>query len=80
MQIHDAPQKGHHKIIEFYNVRAAEGAARALNRSDLAGKKIKLETGRLSGARRYVIEMWILLFILIFHQQYFLYYFRSLRI
>jgi hypothetical protein len=57
LQIHDAPQKGHHKIIEFYDVRAAEGAARALNRSDLAGKKIKLETGRLSGARRYVIEM-----------------------
>ncbi|PWZ53857.1 Protein MEI2-like 4 [Zea mays] len=43
---------GHHKIIEFYDVRAAEGAARALNRSDLAGKKIKLEIGRLSGARR----------------------------
>ena len=57
MQIRDAPQKDHHKIIEFYDVRAAEGAARALNRSDLAGKKIKLETGRLSGARRYVIEM-----------------------
>ncbi|AQK71257.1 protein MEI2-like 1 isoform X1 [Zea mays] len=51
-EIRDAPQKGHHKIIEFYDVRAAEGAARALNRSDLAGKKIKLETGRLSGARR----------------------------
>ncbi|ONM27644.1 Protein MEI2-like 1 [Zea mays] len=51
-EIHDAPQKGHHKIIEFYDVRAAEGAARALNRSDLAGKKIKLETGHLSGARR----------------------------
>uniref|UniRef100_A0A804U6H5 RRM domain-containing protein n=1 Tax=Zea mays TaxID=4577 RepID=A0A804U6H5_MAIZE len=45
-------KEGHHKIIEFYDVRAAEGAARALNRSDLAGKKIKLETGRLSGARR----------------------------
>ncbi|PWZ20771.1 Protein MEI2-like 4 [Zea mays] len=51
-EIHDAPQKGHHKIIEFYDVKAAEGAARALNRSDLAGKKIKLETDRLSGARR----------------------------
>ncbi|AQK64244.1 hypothetical protein ZEAMMB73_Zm00001d013726 [Zea mays] len=49
--------KGHHKIIEFYDVRAAEGAARALNRSDLAGKKIKLETGRLSGARRCVDDI-----------------------
>ena len=80
MQIRDAPQKGHLKIIEFYDVRAAEGAVRALNRSDLAGKKIKLETGRLSAARRYVFQMLILLSILVFHQQYFLYYFWTLRI
>jgi RNA recognition motif-containing protein len=51
-EIRDAPQKGHHKIIEFYDVRAAEAAVRALNRSDLAGKKIKLETSRLGGTRR----------------------------
>ncbi|CAD6244401.1 unnamed protein product [Miscanthus lutarioriparius] len=56
-EIRDAPQKGHHKIIEFYDVRAAEGAVRALNRSDLAGKKIKLETGRLSAARRLTQHM-----------------------
>ncbi|RCV06570.1 hypothetical protein SETIT_1G173300v2 [Setaria italica] len=51
-EIRDAPQKGHHKIIEFYDVRAAEAAVRALSRSDLAGKKIKLETSRLGGTRR----------------------------
>jgi len=56
-EIRDAPQKGHHKIIEFYDVRAAESAVRALNRSDLAGKKIKLETGRLSAARRLTQHM-----------------------
>jgi len=56
LQIRDAPQKGHHKIIEFYDVRAAEAAVRAL-RSDLAGKKIKLETSRLGGTRRYVFGM-----------------------
>lgn len=54
MQIRDAPQKGCHKIIEFYDVRAAEAAVRALNRSDPAVKKINLETSRLGGTRRYV--------------------------
>jgi hypothetical protein len=54
MQIRDTLQKGNHKIIEFYDVRVAEAAVRALNRSDLAGKKINLETSSLSGTRRYV--------------------------
>nr|CAB3446712.1 unnamed protein product [Digitaria exilis] len=51
-EIRDAPQKGCHKIIEFYDVRAAEAAVRALNRSDPAVKKINLETSRLGGTRR----------------------------
>uniref|UniRef100_A0A0D9VGE0 RRM domain-containing protein n=1 Tax=Leersia perrieri TaxID=77586 RepID=A0A0D9VGE0_9ORYZ len=51
-EIRDTPQKGHHKIIEFYDVRAAEAALRALNRNDIAGKKIKLETSRLGATRR----------------------------
>ncbi|XP_042438039.1 protein MEI2-like 4 [Zingiber officinale] len=37
------PHKHHQKFIEFYDVRAAEAALHALNRSDFAGKKIKLE-------------------------------------
>ncbi|XP_062219161.1 protein MEI2-like 4 isoform X2 [Phragmites australis] len=56
-EIQDTPQKGNHKIIEFYDVRAAEAAVRALNRSDLAGKKIKLETSRLGGTRRLMQHM-----------------------
>ncbi|KAJ1279312.1 hypothetical protein BS78_04G145600 [Paspalum vaginatum] len=56
-EIRDAPQKGHHKIIEFYDVRAAEAAVRALNRSDLAAKKIKLVTNRLGGTRRLTQHM-----------------------
>ncbi|KAL5668302.1 hypothetical protein ACJX0J_020523, partial [Zea mays] len=56
-EIRDAPQKGHHKVIEFYDVRAAEGAVRALNRSDLAGKKINLGTVGLSGVRRLTQHM-----------------------
>jgi RNA recognition motif-containing protein len=35
----------HLKFIEFYDVRAAEAALRALNRIEIAGKQIKLEPG-----------------------------------
>mgnify|MGYP002775179726 FL=1 len=52
LQIRETPHKRHHKFIEFYDVRAAEGALRALNRSDIAGKRIKLEPSRPGGARR----------------------------
>jgi len=34
-----------HKFIEFYDVRAAEAALRALNKIDISGKQIKLEPG-----------------------------------
>ena len=53
LQIRETPHKHHHKFIEFYDVRAAEAALRALNRSDIAGKKIKLEPSRAGGARRW---------------------------
>lgn len=42
----------HQKYVEFYDVRAAESALRALNRSDIAGKQIKLEPGRPGGSKR----------------------------
>ncbi|GFZ06181.1 MEI2-like protein 5 [Actinidia rufa] len=46
-EIRETPHKRHHKFIEFYDVRAAEAAAlRSLNRSDIAGKRIKLEPSR----------------------------------
>uniref|UniRef100_A0A2N9FGH1 RRM domain-containing protein n=1 Tax=Fagus sylvatica TaxID=28930 RepID=A0A2N9FGH1_FAGSY len=54
-EIRETPHKRHHKFIEFYDVRAAEAALRALNRSDIAGKRIKLEPSRPGGARRKVI-------------------------
>ncbi|XP_043687254.1 protein MEI2-like 4 isoform X6 [Telopea speciosissima] len=50
-EIRETPHKHHHKFIEFYDVRAAEAALRALNRSDIAGKCIKLEPSRPGGAR-----------------------------
>ncbi|KAL6899119.1 hypothetical protein ACP4OV_005777 [Aristida adscensionis] len=51
-EIRDTPQQGHHKIIEFYDVRAAEAAVRDLSRTDLAGKKIGLVTSRPGSTRR----------------------------
>lgn len=53
MQIREAPQRGHHRIIEFYDVRAADAALRALNRSDIAGKKIEIEPSPHVGARQW---------------------------
>ncbi|CAK8534535.1 unnamed protein product [Lathyrus sativus] len=51
-EIRETPHKRHHKFIEFYDVRAAETALKLLNRSDIAGKRIKLEPSRPGGARR----------------------------
>lgn len=57
MQIRETPHKRHHKFIEFYDVRAAEAALRSLNRSDIAGKRIKLEPSRPGGARRKLVYL-----------------------
>ncbi|THU49644.1 hypothetical protein C4D60_Mb06t11700 [Musa balbisiana] len=51
-EISETPHKHHHKFIEFYDVRAAAAALHALNRSDIAGKKITLEPSRPGGARQ----------------------------
>ncbi|ONI29799.1 hypothetical protein PRUPE_1G215400 [Prunus persica] len=51
-EIRETPNRSHHKFIEFYDVRAADAALNALNRSDIAGKQIKLEPSRPGGARR----------------------------
>ncbi|CAO2842256.1 unnamed protein product [Amaranthus hypochondriacus] len=51
-EIRETPHKKHHKFIEFYDVRHAEAALSALNRSDIAGKRIKLEPSRPGGTRR----------------------------
>ncbi|XXG47144.1 hypothetical protein AAC387_Pa02g1836 [Persea americana] len=47
----ETPHKRNHKFVEFYDVRAAEDALNALNRSDIAGKRIKVEPSRPGGAR-----------------------------
>eukprot|EP00250_Pteridium_aquilinum_P018523 c24119_g1_i1 orf=729-3338(+) len=55
-EIRETPHKRHHKFIEFYDVRSAESALRALNRCDIAGKRIKLEPSRPGGARRSLMQ------------------------
>ncbi|XP_077252397.1 protein MEI2-like 2 isoform X2 [Tasmannia lanceolata] len=55
-EIRETPHKRHHKFIEFYDVRAAEAALQSLNRSDIAGKRIKLEPSRPGGARRSLMQ------------------------
>ncbi|WOK97279.1 protein MEI2-like 2 isoform X1 [Canna indica] len=55
-EIRETPHKRHHKFIEFYDVRAAEAALRSLNKSDIAGKRIKLEPSRPGGARRSLMQ------------------------
>ncbi|XP_004297487.1 PREDICTED: protein MEI2-like 1 [Fragaria vesca subsp. vesca] len=51
-EIREAPNKHHNKLIEFYDVRAAEAALHALTTSEIGGKQIKLEASHPGGARR----------------------------
>lgn len=51
-EIRETPHRSHHKFIEFYDVRSADAALRALNKIDIAGKRIKLEPSRPGGAKR----------------------------
>ncbi|KAH7548508.1 hypothetical protein JRO89_XS14G0144800 [Xanthoceras sorbifolium] len=55
-EIRETPHRSHHKFIEFYDIRAAEAAIRALNKSDIAGKRIKLEPSRPGGSRRCLVQ------------------------
>ncbi|XP_050221966.1 protein MEI2-like 4 isoform X2 [Mercurialis annua] len=51
-EIRETSNRSHQKFIEFYDVRAAEEALRASNRSDITGKRIKLEPCRPGDSRR----------------------------
>ncbi|XP_044502057.1 protein MEI2-like 1 isoform X3 [Mangifera indica] len=55
-EIRETPNKHDHKFVEFYDVRAAEAALCALNRTDIVGKQIKLEASRIGGARRFMLQ------------------------
>jgi len=57
-EIRETPNKKHHKFIEFYDVRDADRAMKCLNKTDLKGKKIKIEPSRPGGARRNLMYQW----------------------
>jgi len=50
-EIRETPNKKHHKFIEFYDVREAEKAMKMLNRTEIKGKKIKIEPSRPGGRK-----------------------------
>ncbi|XP_010525465.1 PREDICTED: protein MEI2-like 2 isoform X2 [Tarenaya hassleriana] len=51
-EIRETPHRQFHRFIEYYDVRHAEAALKALNRSEIGGKRIKLELSRPGGSRR----------------------------
>jgi len=51
-EIRETPNKKHHKFVEFYDVRNADKAMKALNKIELKGKKIKIEPSRPGGVRK----------------------------
>ncbi|KAE8123780.1 hypothetical protein FH972_018709 [Carpinus fangiana] len=55
-EIFDTAHKCHPKFIEFYDVRAAEAALRALNKSEIAGKQIRIEPSHPGIARWCLME------------------------
>lgn len=55
-EIRETPNKKHHRFIEYYDVRHAENAMKALNRTEINGKRIKCEASRPGGARRSMVD------------------------
>ncbi|KAF8077377.1 hypothetical protein N665_1043s0022 [Sinapis alba] len=55
-EIRETPNRRFHRFIEYYDVRDAETALKALDRSEIGGKCIKLELSRPGGARRVSVQ------------------------
>lgn len=55
-EIRETPNKKHHKFIEFYDVRDADKAMKSLNKTEIKGKKIKIEPSRPGGSRKTVLN------------------------
>ncbi|GJQ15033.1 hypothetical protein GpartN1_g6824.t1 [Galdieria partita] len=55
-EIRESPHKRHHKFIEFYDVRDAERALHKLNKTEVSGKKIKIEISRPGGVRNHAMN------------------------
>lgn len=55
-EVRATPNKRHHKFIEFYDGRDAETALRQLNKTEVAGKKIKIEVSRPAGRSGFIAQ------------------------
>lgn len=51
-EIRETPQGSRHRSIEFYDIRAAEAASRELNKSELGGKQMRIESTHPGGSKR----------------------------
>jgi RNA recognition motif-containing protein len=51
-EIRETPNKRYHRFIEFFDVRDAERAMKQLNKTEIMGKKIKIEPSRPGGTRK----------------------------
>ncbi|KAL0485872.1 RNA recognition motif MEI2 protein [Acrasis kona] len=51
-EIRETPNKKHHRFVEYFDVRDADRAMKQLNKTEVMGKKIKIEASRPGGARR----------------------------
>ncbi|KAL0213136.1 hypothetical protein RCL1_006762 [Eukaryota sp. TZLM3-RCL] len=50
-EIRQTPHKNHHRFIEFFDIRNAENAQKTLNKSELFGRRVKIEASRPGGRR-----------------------------
>ena len=51
-EIRETPNKKHHRFVEYFDIRDAEEAIRRLNRTELRGKRIKIEPSRPGGLKK----------------------------
>lgn len=57
-EIRETPNKRHHRFIEYFDVRDAEKALKFLNKTEIRGKRIKIEPSRPGGARKAYSYQW----------------------
>ncbi|KAL0222852.1 hypothetical protein P9112_002242 [Eukaryota sp. TZLM1-RC] len=51
-EIRQTPHKNHHRFIEFFDIRHAKRAQQTLNKSEIFGRRVKIEASK-PGSRRY---------------------------
>ncbi|RDY08962.1 Protein MEI2-like 4, partial [Mucuna pruriens] len=55
-EIRENPDGRHHKLIEYYDVRAAEAALRALNRDDTTRKRLRVEPSQSEDSKQCMVQ------------------------